>query len=161
MQHVEPSQAFTSLIDLYEQDVMSVARAMPADKYDFTPASLTIPTADFSGVRSFAEQVRHLAEANYAIFSEAGGLPTDRDAKSLKALHTKAELVQALADSIEFARKAVQRLSPENATLVIPGPQLATRETMAAHGIAHGYDHYGQMVEYLRMNGITPPSSSK
>ncbi len=159
VQHAGTPEAFASLIDLLEADILPVARAMPAEKYSFSPDDLHVPGASFHGVRSFADQVRHVTEANYHIFAEAGGLPVDPAANGLGTLKSKDELVRALADSLQFARKAVAQLSRENATIIIPGPQLANRETMAAHGIAHAYDHYGQMVEYLRMNGIVPPSS--
>ena len=55
---------------------------------------------------------------------------------------------------------SIATLTPENSYEKIKGPGLQTRATMAAFGIAHGFDHYGQLVEYLRMNGHIPPASA-
>ena len=153
-----PSAAYGSLLDKYETE-MGIAKAMPAEKYDFSPASLNIPNASYAGVRTFADEVRHVAQMNYRIFGEAGQLPPDRDVKAMGKLKSKDELVAALEASFVFAHKAVETLTAGNVSELIPGPELLTRGTMAAHGVAHGYDHYGQMVEYLRMNGVLPPGS--
>jgi len=71
--------------------------------------------------------------------------------------------VAALAGSFAFAHKAIATLTPGNAFEVVklPEPGMWTRGTLAAFGVAHAFDHYGQMVEYLRMNGIVPPASAK
>jgi hypothetical protein len=78
-------------------------------------------------------------------------------------LKKKDDVVTALAGSFAFAHKAIATLTPVNAFQVIksPEPGFQTRATLASFGISHAYDHYGQMVEYLRMNGIVPPASAK
>jgi uncharacterized damage-inducible protein DinB len=155
--HVEipPSQTLNALLSIMERQVVSAADAMPADKYNFAPTQ-----GDFTGVRTFGEQVRHLAQANYAFF-KGWGIPGEIDPKSLDNLKTKEQLMQALRNSYVFAHAAVDSITPENAFVALPGSEShkATRVSMAAFAAAHSMDHYGQMVEYLRMNGITPPAS--
>jgi uncharacterized damage-inducible protein DinB len=96
-------------------------------------------------------------QQNYGFFSNVGRMKPDVDVDAIAELNTKGEIVAALAASFAYAHKAVGTLTAENTSEVVAGPQLATRATTAAHGIAHGYNHHGQLVEYLRMNGIDPP----
>ena len=69
----------------------------------------------------------------------------------------------ALAGSFAFAHKAIATLTPANSFEVVKleEPGLFTRSTLAEFAVAHANDHYGQMVEYLRMNGLVPPASAK
>ena len=152
-----PAKAYDVLLSNCEQVMMGVAKAMPAEKYDFTPSSLGVANFKFNGIRTFAEQVKHVAQQNYDFFSKVGRMKPDVDVDAIAKLKTKDEIVRALAASFVFSHKAVGTLTIENASEVVPGPQLATRATTAAHGIAHGYNHHGQLVEYVRMNGIDPP----
>ncbi|HVT98058.1 MAG TPA: DinB family protein, partial [Acidobacteriaceae bacterium] len=124
------------------------------------PASM----GDFKGVRTFAQQVKHLAESNYEFFN-GWNVPgaTAVDPKTIEALKTKDEIVQALKDSYKYAHAAVGTLTPENAgdpvKSFLPPQFKMTKASVAAFCIAHSMDHYGQMVEYLRMNSIIPPMS--
>jgi hypothetical protein len=152
-----PAKAYDVLLSNCDQVMIGVAEVMPADKYDFTPSSLGIANFKFNGIRTFAEQVKHVAQQNYDFFSNVGRMKPDVDLDAIANLKTKDEIVAALAASFVYAHKAIGTLTIENASEVVPGPQLATRATTAAHGIAHGYNHHGQLVEYLRMNGIDPP----
>ena len=80
--------------------------------------------------------------------------------KAIGALKTKAEIVAMLESSFAFAHQAVATLKPENAFVAIKSVDgMTTPIVLMTFGAAHGYDHYGQMVEYLRMNGIVPPGS--
>ena len=105
----------------------------------------------------FAQQVQHVAQQNYDFFSKVGRMKPDVDVDGIAKLKSKDEIVAALEASFAFAHKAVATLTIEGASEVVPGPQLATRATTAAHGIAHGYNRHGQLVEYVRMNGIDRP----
>ena len=139
-------------------EFVGVAKAMPADKYDFKPASTA--GAKFDGVRTFAEEVKHVAQANYYFYSSASGMKPDVDMKGIGTLKTKAEIVAALEGSFAFAHKAVASLTLENSFKAIKSVDgMSTPIALMSFGAAHGYDHYGQMVEYLRMNGIVPPGS--
>jgi uncharacterized damage-inducible protein DinB len=151
-----PAQLFGKLLSGQEQEVVSVAEAMPADKYNFAPTS-----GDFKGVRTFSQQVTHVAEAQYFFFS-GFGIKSPVDPKSLEKLTDKDEIVKALKDSFAFAQKATETMTAANAFEQIdPKDGTNTRASIAAFSLAHTNDHYGQMVEYLRMNGIVPPASRK
>jgi uncharacterized damage-inducible protein DinB len=149
-----PSVVYGKLLKLLSSEVISAAEAMPADKYDFAPTA-----GNFAGVRTFGSQVQHLAEANYAFFA-GFGLSGAPDQAHLKALKSKDELVQALKDSFAYAQRGIDTMTPQNAfELVGSGQTRGARAGLATFCIAHSMDHYGQMVEYLRMNGIVPPAS--
>lgn len=163
MAKTSPAKALDDLLSLYEGEAMGVVKAMPADKYNFAPsAAIFAPgqAVKFDTVRTFMDQVTHVTEANYYFYSAVGGMKPDVDMKALAGIKTKDEAVAALAASFQFAHKAIATITPENAFLPIkPVDGQGTRATLAAFGVAHGYDHYGQLVEYLRMNGVVPPGS--
>jgi uncharacterized damage-inducible protein DinB len=161
-----PAAALDSQLSLIEMEMMGAVKAMPADKFAFAPsAAIFVPgqKTEFPSVRTFAQQATHVAEANYFFASTFSGLKPDVDTKSLEKLTGKDDVVAALAASFAFAHKAVATVTPQNAFVVIksPEPGFATHATLAAFLVAHAYDHYGQMVEYLRMNAIVPPASAK
>jgi uncharacterized damage-inducible protein DinB len=157
---VTPAKAIEPLIGLWEYQFVGVAKAMPADKYDFKPMTNVPEGAKFDGVRSFADEVKHVAQANYYFYSAASGLKPDVDMKAITGLKTKDEIVKALEGSFAFAHKAVATLTLENSFKAIKSVDgMFTPIALMAFGPAHGYDHYGQMVEYLRMNGVLPPGS--
>ena len=160
----EPAKALDGLLSMLEFQVVGAAKAMPADKYSFAPAaSIFAPgqATQFDTVRSFVAQVTHLAQANYFFFSWSGIKP-DRDVKAIGSITSKEEAVAALQASFAYAHKAVATITAENAFVAIkPIDGFSTRATIAAFAAAHGNDHYGQMVEYLRMNAIIPPASAR
>ena len=155
----DPAKAVDALVDRLEHEITSAAQAMPAEKYNFTPASLSIPGADFVKVRSFADQVKHLAQANYSIAGNIVGKDPVADVNAIGRLKSKNDIINALAGSFLAVHRAIATITRENDNNLIDdsgvGPN-QTRESEAAWAAVHGYDHYGQMVEYLRMNGITP-----
>jgi len=160
-----PSQALDSELTLIEQEMMGAVKAMPAEKFSFAPsAAIFVPaqTTEFQGVRTFAQQATHVAQANYFFYGVVSGLKPDVDVRAIAKLTNKEDIVAALAGSFSFAHKAIATLTPANAFEVVktPEPGLQTRATLAAFGVAHANDHYGQIVEYLRMNGIVPPASA-
>jgi len=158
---IAPADSLNGLMNALGYEVTGAAEAMPADKYDFAPPATA---GDFKGVRTFGQQVKHLAEANYQFFS-GWNVPgaTAVDAKTIEALTTKDDIVKALKDSYTYAHAAISTLTTDNAwdaTKSFLPPQFKmTKASTAAFCIAHSMDHYGQMVEYLRMNGIVPPMS--
>jgi len=148
-------------ISSVEKQIVDVAEAMPEDKYNFSPETLNIPGADYKGVRTFAVQIKHVAASNYFIWSPlTGDKPPEglKDGNGPENLKTKADIIKFLKDSFSLGHKAAATLTAEN-MLQNPGNSKSTRLRLAAFGVAHAYDHYGQMVEYLRMNGIVPPAS--
>ena len=160
----DPANAVDGLLSLMEMQVVGAAKAMPADKYSFAPAQAIFAPSqktEFDTVRTFVGQVTHLAQANYFFFGWSGIKP-DRDVKAIGSITTKDEAVAALQASFVYAHKAIATITTENAFVAIkPIDGYSTRVTIAAFAAAHGNDHYGQIVEYLRMNGIVPPASAK
>jgi uncharacterized damage-inducible protein DinB len=161
-----PAVAFDAQLSVIEGEMMSAVKAMPAEKYDFAPSqAIFVPgqKTEFATVRTFAQQATHVAEANYFFYNIISGLEPNVDRKEILKLTKKDDVVAALARSFAFAHKAIATLTPANAFEVIksPEPGFQTRATLASFGISHCWDHYGQMVEYLRMNGMVPPASAK
>ena len=146
-----------------EKQVVEAAEAMPEDKFNFTPEGLQLPGSDYKGVRTFALQVRHVAASNYILWSALTGDKFPKDylgGNGPEALKTKAEIIAFLKDSFTQGHKAAATLTVEN-MLQIPEHRTSSRLHLATFAVAHAFDHYGQMVEYLRMNGIVPPASQK
>jgi hypothetical protein len=165
LQAQQPALTVASVLDrevsAVEKEFVGVAEAMPEDKYNFSPENLNIPRSDFNGVRTFAGQVKHVAISNYLIWAPVIGEPVpesfmgDNGGENVKS---KAEIIKLLKDSFALGHKAAASLTTEN-MLQIPEHSKSTRLRLALFGVGHLYDHYGQMVEYLRMNGIAPPQS--
>ncbi|HYW98861.1 MAG TPA: DinB family protein [Candidatus Elarobacter sp.] len=148
-------------ISTVEKQIVEAAEAMPEDKFNFSPESLNIPGSEYKGVRTFAVQVKHVASSNYFIWSPLTGdkVPESiKDGNGPADLKTKADIIKFLKDSFALGHKAAATLTAEN-MLQTTGNSKSTRLRLAEFGVAHAYDHYGQMVEYLRMNGIVPPAS--
>ena len=157
---VSPAKAMDEMLSMFEREVTGVAEAMPVEKYGFAPSSGSMPGAKFNGVRTFAQEVTHIASANFYFASVVSGTKPDVDMKAIGAMTSKADCLKALAASFAFAHKAIGTITTANAFESIQGVDgLHTRVEVAAFISAHGFDHYGQMVEYLRMNGIAPPGS--
>ncbi len=159
----KPAEALDSMLGMLEYEVTGVAKEMPAERYGFAPSqALFAPggAEKFDGVRSFGGQVTHLAQANYFFFAGWCGAKPDRDVQAIGNLKSKDEILAALQGSFAYAHRCVATITPENAFVAIkPVDGFSTRVTIAAFAVAHGNDHYGQMVEYLRMNGMVPPGS--
>ncbi len=161
----DPAREIDGMLSMFEAELMGAVKAMPAEKYSFAPSSAIFAGSQgvkFDTVRTFGEQVAHLAQANYYFYGLVGGMKPDADVAGIAKLTKKDDLVAALAGSFALAHKAVATITPANAFLTIKGADgMNTRATLATFGVAHGYDHYGQIVEYLRMNGMVPPASAK
>lgn len=154
------AQVLDGGIKIIEGEFVSAAEAMPEEKYGFAPTN-----GEFKGVRTFAQQIKHVAAVNYivgaAILGEKPPVDTN-DEKGQDSLKSKADIVKFLKDSFAYAHKATASITDANALEPIPVPfskDKGTRVGMATVFAWHGFDHYGQMAEYLRMNGIVPPAS--
>ena len=163
---VAPSKAIDSELSLIEGEMMGAVKAMPAEKFSFAPsAAIFAPgqTTEFATVRTFAQQAAHVAQANYFFYMTVAGTKPDVDVAGIAKLTKRDDVIAALAGSFAFAHKAIATITEANAFEVvkIPEPGIQTRATLAQFGVSHAFDHYGQMVEYLRMNGIVPPASAK
>jgi uncharacterized damage-inducible protein DinB len=152
-------------IGILEREFVGAAEAMPDEKFNFTPSTLNIPSSEYKGVKTFAEEVRHVAATNYllwgAITGDKSPIESTED-NGPSSLKTKAEIVKYLKDSFALGHKAAKSLTAENAVAEVPSPfgqGKVTKLFCGTFAVAHAFDHYGQMVEYLRMNGIIPPAS--
>jgi len=112
--------------------------------------------------------VKHVAATNYMIGAAILGdakPPVDigQGESGPDSITAKADIMKFLKDSFEYVHKAMSSLTSEEkftGSIKSPfGPGQTTRGGMAALEVGHCFDHYGQMVEYLRMNGIIPPAS--
>ncbi len=163
-QSADEKKTITSVIDgtvkTIESELVPAVEAMPEDKFGFAPAN-----GEFKGVRTFGEQAKHVAAVNYvvaaAILSEKPPVDTGGE-KGPDSVKSKADIVKFLKDSYAYAHKAVATINEGNAVAPIKNPfgeGTATRLGMGTVFAWHGFDHYGQMVVYLRSNGIVPPAS--
>ena len=157
---IEPTKTFDAMLTGFEREFTGAAKAMPAESYSFAPTSATFGASqktDYKGVKTFAQEVTHVTQANYYYGKAFSSLKVDADLKKVDALTNKDEILAALAASFVYLHQAMATLTAKNAFESINESE--TRATLAGGVVAHGFDHYGQMVEYLRMNGIVPPAS--
>src|SRR6266550_4761697 len=151
-------------ISIVEKELVETAEAMPENKFDFSPEKLNISGSDYKSVRTFGQQLKHVAASNYLIWSPiTGEKPPDtvNDGKGPDNMKAKAEIIKFLKDSFAFGHKAIATLNDSNLVQPITrnNKPPTTRLFLATFAPAHAFDHYGQIVEYLRMNGIVPPAS--
>ena len=151
------SQVVDYWITNTEQLIVPAANAMPDATFAFAPSK-----GAFSGVRTFAQQVTHLAAANYQLAAGTLGEepPQGTDHESAPAsVRTKAQVMAYLEGSFASLHRAAAALTEGNLSEPIPSKGNRTRLLMLIDAVVHSSDHYGQMVEYLRMNNIVPPAS--
>ncbi len=160
-QHPTSSSELDHLLSGVEKEFVSAADAMPEDKYDFAPTD-----GEFKGVRNFGQQVKHVAAVNYLVFSDMLGEKPAVDIggeNGPDAMKSKADIMKFLRDSFALGHRAYGAITPKNEVAPIANPfggkNPSTRLGLASLIVGHCFDHYGQMVEYLRMNGIIPPAS--
>jgi uncharacterized damage-inducible protein DinB len=154
--------ALQILLKSLEGHVVSAADAMPADKYGFAPTD-----GEFQGVRTFGQQVKHLAAANHILAAAALGEEPPADAgdeAGPETVRTKAEIIDYLKGSFAHLDSAVAAIGntsiPVRRSEISPLSAVSvTRMALTIEALIHDFDHYGQMIEYLRMNGVVPPAS--
>jgi DinB family protein len=156
------SQALDFWITTTETAVVSAADAMPAEKYSFAPTK-----GEFTGVRTFAQQIKHLAANNYRMAAYILGETPTPEQKSETGpdwVQSKAQIIDYVRGSFASLHRAMAAINEGNMLeplAAFPTPLQKTRLQLAEDVVAHSFNHYGQMVEYLRMNGIIPPSSRR
>jgi len=161
-EHHSVTQVLESTVGNLEHDFVPAAEAMPEDKFGFAPTG-----GEFKGVRTFAQQIKHVAAVNYelgaAILQEKP--PVDiGDESGPASVTSKADIVNYLKASFAYAHKAIATINEGNFLETVKSPfgeGMITRLSLATSIAWHGFDHYGQMVVYLRMNGIVPPASRR
>jgi len=155
-------RALQVLLNVARTKIMSAADAMPADKYGFAPTD-----GEFNGVRTFGQEVKHLAATNFILAAAALGEDPPADAgdeTGPERVRTKAEILDYLVESFAHLGKAIDAIGNNHAAVKSsPISPLKTAEAtclaLGVESMIHALNHYGQMVEYLRMNGIVPPAS--
>jgi len=162
----EPPNVTSTLdfqLSIEEREVVGLAEAMPEEKYSFAPTN-----GEFRGVRTFAQQVKHIATVNNRFFGAILGQTPATPGSQFEAengpdsIQTKAQIMQYLRDSFALGHKAIATINADNAFAPIntqPTPFLRTPAAIVIFDCSHTMDHYGQMVVYLRANGIVPPAS--
>ena len=158
----QEKRSLQSLMKIVEREIISTVDAMPADKFGFAPTD-----GEFKGVRTFGQMVKHLSATNHILAAAALGEEPPADAGDElgpENVRTKAEILTYLKGSFVHLEKAVQAIGqtnvPVNASPISPLKRgEVTRLALITETLLHAYDHYGQMVEYLRMNGVVPPAS--
>jgi hypothetical protein len=158
----QEKRALESLMKIVEKEIISTVDAMPADKFGFAPTD-----GEFKGVRTFGQMVKHLSATNHILAAAALGEEPPADAGDElgpENVRTKAEILTYLKGSFVHLDKAVEAIGqtniPVNASPISPLKRgEVTRLALITETLLHAYDHYGQMVEYLRMNGVVPPAS--
>jgi uncharacterized damage-inducible protein DinB len=161
------ASAFLRGLQFQEYEVRSAAEAMPEEKYGYRPAEGKFknekPEFGPAEVRTFAEQVKHVACSNFAFAAEFDGQkpPDACDKGGPSPAKSKKELLIYVRDSFAAIRKALGAIDAKNMFDPIEGPYAGpnTRLGLATVVMWHNADHYGQMTLHLRLNGIVPPAS--
>jgi uncharacterized damage-inducible protein DinB len=154
------AESVSTTLQFTEGDLLGLAEAMPEDKYSFAPTN-----GNFRGVRSFGEQIKHIACAQFAFFNEFEGKkpPDECEKGGHDPARTKSELINYLKSSFDYSNRVLATLTANNALDRIEGRYAGPNTKLGISVVAvwHLTDHYGQLVEYLRMNGIVPPQTQK
>jgi uncharacterized damage-inducible protein DinB len=154
------AESVSGTLQFAEGNFIGLAEAMPEDKYSYIPA-----IGKFDGVRSFGEQVKHVACAQFGFFNEFEGKkpPEDCEKGGNDPAKTKAELIQYLKDSFDYSNRVLATLTASNALDRVEGRYAGPNTKLGISVVAvwHITDHYGQLVEYLRLNGMVPPMTQK
>jgi len=138
-----------------KQNVGGSAKVMPEAKYTFRPVDT---------VRTFGEILAHIAGANYVFCAAVRGeKPPHAEDAFEKTAKTRADIVKALEDSFKYCDNAYAALTDRTAIDSIAAPFGGGQTTRAAalmNNTGHLQEHYGNLVTYLRINGLVPPSSA-
>jgi hypothetical protein len=154
------TQVLNASVTNVENEFVPAAEAMPEDKYSFVPIG-----GDFKGVRTYGQQIKHVAAVNYilagAILGEKPPVDTGGE-NGPESAKSKADIMKYLKDSFAYIHKAAETVDEKNLVAPIKSPfgsGTATRLALVLGVAGHCSNHYGQMAEYLRMNNIIPPAS--
>jgi hypothetical protein len=156
------SKIFDRQLTSTEKEVVSLVEAMPADKFGFAPTN-----GEFKGVRTFALEAKHIAfvidQVSAAMLDQPNPTTSGKDENGPEDIETKEQVVKYLKDAFAYAHKAMATLTNDNLMQETADPfnPKGKRPRLDSAGIIfwHTMDHYGQMVEYARMNNVVPPAS--
>jgi len=147
------TSAAKSTLALIKGNVVKSAEQMSEENYAFKP------TPD---VRSFGQVIGHVANANYMICSTATGAANPSTGDIEKTKTSKADLTKAVAESFAFCEAQFDALTPAKAAEVVDlfGMKMP-RLNALQFNTAHDFEHYGNIVTYMRLKGMVPPSSQR
>ena len=131
-------------------NILRSAEKMPAGNYDFRPAPR---------VRTFAQLIGHVAQEQYLYF--CGPVRGEQKAADIERTKTtKAELLLALSDSFAYCDAAYNQITDASAQQIVnTGGNRSMKLRLLWMNVVHDQSHYGNMVTYLRIKGIVPPST--
>ena len=133
--------------------VIGAAEKMPEENYSFKPTP---------EVRTFGQLVGHVADANYMFCSKASGEANPATGSIEKTKTSKADLVAALKDAVAYCNKAYGGMTDaKGSEMVEMFSYHLAKLTLFSLNTAHTDEHYGNMVTYLRLKGIVPPTSEQ
>src|SRR5579864_548512 len=150
------TEAFDRSVSSAERALLRAAEAMPEDKYNFAPVN-----GEFKGVRTFAQMVKHVAVDQYldaaALLRESPPIDPGTHLNGPDSIRTKAEILKFLQDGFTYMHMAIHKVNQKNLMELVQFDEVSVpRLSIVNSAISHPWDHYGQMIEYLRMNGIDP-----
>jgi uncharacterized damage-inducible protein DinB len=151
----QKSEAAKDWIDQWKlatDQLIRVAEAMPAEKYDFKPVK---------EVGDFGDQLKHAGIAMCILLANAEGKKVEIKDVMLDRLKTKDEIIAELRKIAGEGAAVINRVAGKTDGEVVESQFFGktTRRFLLIQAIAHNNNHYGQLVYYLRLNGITPPAS--
>lgn len=150
------TEVFDRSVSGAERAILTMAKAMPEEKYDFAPVN-----GEFKGVRTFAQMVKHIAVDQYvdaaALLKEKTPIDQGSHMNGPDSIRSKAEILKFLQDGFAYMHKAIRTVNQKNLMELVKFDEVEIpRLTIVSSAISHPWDHYGQLIEYLRMNGIDP-----
>jgi uncharacterized damage-inducible protein DinB len=143
-------QAAVAELKEAQKELVSLAQAMPQEKYTWRPGE---------GVRSVAEVYLHVAAGNFGLTALTGvpGKPGFKFQGYEKSTTDKAQVIAQLTESFEFAENGISSLSDADLSKPVKWPEYPTVGDVILHIVAHAHEHLGQSIAYARMNGVVPP----
>ncbi|MBI4460122.1 MAG: DinB family protein [Acidobacteria bacterium] len=133
------------------KQMVQIAGAMPSEKYQYraTPE-----------VRSYGEIVAHIAGENITWMEMMAGVPEPGSFERFDHLKTRTEIMKALSDSYDYGAKVLSGINDQQALENAPfKDRQRPRWWTVMHTTSHSKEHFGNLVTYLRLNNIVPPST--
>jgi uncharacterized damage-inducible protein DinB len=152
------TQMMLAVVGRIEKQLTAIASEMPEDRYAFAPTE-----GAFRGVRTFAQQIKHAAAAQHLAAATILGEQVTADMADERGpdtVRTKAQVLEYLQGSFAALKRAAASVDEANAFAPIKspfGPASNSRLGVIMAAMIHSSNHYGQVVEYLRLNGLIPP----
>ena len=140
------------LHDITTGFISATAEKVPENLYSYRPTE---------EVRTLGQILAHIAGAQFSFCSAAAGEASPSSEHFEETRTTKAEIIEALRAGFAYCDGVYDAMTDEEGAAMVSffGNQMAATATLAFNS-AHNYEHYGNLVTYMRINGIVPPSSS-